>query len=242
MVDSVSPFLLLPTAEKEPLRTPDDVTHILRLHQLGWSAKRIAREIGCAKNTVKRYLAPGGWAPAKPPVRPSRLDGLAHWLAARFRQRAGNADVVRQDLRREHGQRLLGAAGRRARSHASVPLASGAQGAVAGAAGQADVTPIVCYPVATQRRRTSARRCRPAGYAAGMVGAVVASRRAASRNSSHTRATCLGSVLMLPMARRNTYRSPSFVCDRNASPVALTACMMRSFNVLAASPDRPAGA
>ena len=103
MVDSVSPFPLLPTAERESLRTPDDVAVILRLHQLGWGAKRIAREVGCAKNTVKRYLAQGGWAPTKPPVRPGRLDGLADWLAERFRQHAGNADVVRQDLQREHG-------------------------------------------------------------------------------------------------------------------------------------------
>ncbi len=31
------------------------------------------------------------------------VSGLADWLAARFRQHAGNADVVRQDLLREHG-------------------------------------------------------------------------------------------------------------------------------------------
>ena len=103
MLDPASPFPRLPTAEREPLRTPDEVAVILRLHALGWGAKRIAREVGCAKNTVKRYLAHGAWAPAVRPVRIGRLDGLEAWLATRFTQHRGNADVVRQDLAREHG-------------------------------------------------------------------------------------------------------------------------------------------
>lgn len=103
MPDLVAPFPHLPPAEREPLRTPDDVAVILRLHELGWGAKRIAREVGCSKNTVKRYLARGAWAPARSPVRPGRLAGLTEWVAERFRQHRGNADVVRQDLVREHG-------------------------------------------------------------------------------------------------------------------------------------------
>ena len=103
MLDPMSPFPHLPPAEREPLRTPDDVAVILRLHELGWGAKRIAREVGCSKNTVKRYLAQGVWTPARPPVRPGQLAALTDWLADRFRQHRGNADVVRQDLRREHG-------------------------------------------------------------------------------------------------------------------------------------------
>ncbi|TIS04962.1 MAG: IS21 family transposase, partial [Mesorhizobium sp.] len=31
------------------------------------------------------------------------LEGLEDWLAERFRQHRGNADVVRQELAREHG-------------------------------------------------------------------------------------------------------------------------------------------
>lgn len=103
MLDPASPFPRLPTAERAPLRTPDEVAVILRLHALGWGAKRIAREVGCAKNTVKRYLARGAWTPASRPVRAGRLDGLEAWLAARFTQHRGHADVVRQDLVREHG-------------------------------------------------------------------------------------------------------------------------------------------
>lgn len=103
MPDLVSPFPHLPPAERESLRTPDDVAVILRLHELGWGAKRIAREVGCSKNTVKRYLAQGQWRPARPPARPGQLAALTEWLADRFRQHRGNADVVRQDLIREHG-------------------------------------------------------------------------------------------------------------------------------------------
>jgi transposase len=105
------PFPISPRAEAPPpagadgelVRTPDDVAVILRLHQLGWGTKRIAREVGCARNTVKRYLAQGTWAPVATRERPKTLDALADWVAERFRQHHGNADVVRQDLLREHG-------------------------------------------------------------------------------------------------------------------------------------------
>ena len=108
---AASPFPLSPSvpapvpggADGEPVRTPDDVAVILRLHQLGWGAKRIAREVGCARNTVKRYLADGVWAPVRTRERPKTLDPLADWVAERFGQHRGNADVVRQDLLREHG-------------------------------------------------------------------------------------------------------------------------------------------
>jgi transposase len=52
---------------------------------------------------VKRYLEAGGWVAYRTPRRARRLDGLEGWLAERFRRHRGNADVVRQDLAREHG-------------------------------------------------------------------------------------------------------------------------------------------
>jgi transposase len=85
------------------IKEPDDVAVMLRLSQLGWGTKRIARELGCQRNTVKRYLKQGGWQPYGSPSRASKLDGLQDWLAERFKQHGGNADVVRQDLKREHG-------------------------------------------------------------------------------------------------------------------------------------------
>ena len=38
---------------------PDEVTAMLRLRKLGWGSKRIARELGCSRTTVKRYV--GRW-------------------------------------------------------------------------------------------------------------------------------------------------------------------------------------
>jgi transposase len=58
--------------------------------------------MGCSKNTVRRYLRGGGWVAYKQPQRESALRGLGPWLAERFQQHRGNADVVRQDLEREH--------------------------------------------------------------------------------------------------------------------------------------------
>jgi len=61
------PFPISPAprapADGEPVRTPDDVAVILRLHAVGWGAKYLAAEVGCARNAVKRHLATGRWAP-----------------------------------------------------------------------------------------------------------------------------------------------------------------------------------
>lgn len=89
--------------ERETITPPEDVTVMLRLAQLGWGAKRIARELGCERNTVKRYLRQGGWQPYGSPKRASKLDGLQDWLAENFKKHAGNADVVRQELKTVHG-------------------------------------------------------------------------------------------------------------------------------------------
>ena len=87
----------------ETMLAPDEVAAMVRLHGLGWGTKRIAGELGCSRNTVKRYLSAGGWVAIRQPRRPRRLDGLEEWLAERFRRHRGNCDVVRQDLQREHG-------------------------------------------------------------------------------------------------------------------------------------------
>ena len=39
---------------------PDDVSAILRFNELGRGSKRIARELGISRNTVKDYVAAGG--------------------------------------------------------------------------------------------------------------------------------------------------------------------------------------
>ncbi len=51
------------TGEARAMHTPDDVQAMLKLVSLGWGAKRIAKEVGCSRNTVRRYLRHG-----RPPV------------------------------------------------------------------------------------------------------------------------------------------------------------------------------
>lgn len=79
---------------------------MLALKACGWGTKRIAAELGCGRNTVKRWLAEGGWRAAAPVARVKALDGLEAWLAERFRRHAGNADVVRQELAAEKGMEV----------------------------------------------------------------------------------------------------------------------------------------
>lgn len=88
------------------MKTPDDVSAMARLKALGWGSKRIAAELGCSRNTVKRWLREGEWRPLSIPSRSKKLDGLSDFLAERFRRHAGNADVVRQELFEEKGIRV----------------------------------------------------------------------------------------------------------------------------------------
>jgi len=84
-------------------RTPEEVSAMLALQARGWGTKRIASELGCSRNTVKRWLSEGGWRSMSPVSRSKSLDGLEDWLSDRFRRHAGNADVVRQELLTEKG-------------------------------------------------------------------------------------------------------------------------------------------
>src|SRR4051794_8131770 len=93
----------LKMARGQEMREPEEVVTMLRLHRLGWGSKRIAAQLGCSRNTVKRYLRLGGWPGAKELQRPSKLAGLEAWLAERFERHRGNADVIRQELAAERG-------------------------------------------------------------------------------------------------------------------------------------------
>lgn len=100
-------------AEVNPLRRevcgaremlePEAVTTIVRLGRSGWGAKRIAKMLGIARNTVRRYLGAGGPVPYRQPRRGGVLGGHEAWLRAQFLQHRGNCDVVRQQLIRELG-------------------------------------------------------------------------------------------------------------------------------------------
>jgi transposase len=89
-------------ARRQEMREPEEVVAMLRLHRLGWGSKRIAAQLGCSRNTVKRYLRLGGWRASQMPPRTRQLAGLEAWLAERFERHRGNADVIRQELIAEH--------------------------------------------------------------------------------------------------------------------------------------------
>jgi transposase len=90
----------------ERMLAPEAVTTMLRLRELGWGIKRIAREVGCAKATVRRWVNAGGFVAYRRAQRPGVLVPLESWMAERFRAHCGNADVVRQELASEHGIRV----------------------------------------------------------------------------------------------------------------------------------------
>lgn len=82
---------------------PQEVQRMLVLQAQGWGAKRISKELGCSRNTVREYLRSGGWKPMDVSGRVGSLEPHLAWLEQRLRQHKGNADVVRQELQRELG-------------------------------------------------------------------------------------------------------------------------------------------
>lgn len=98
-------FPVIDAAGRQVMETPEDVAQMLRLKVAGLGVKAIAFKMGCSRNTVRRYLRAGGWVAYKRPERRGVLCGLEPWLAERLQQHRGNADVVRQDLERQHGVR-----------------------------------------------------------------------------------------------------------------------------------------
>ena len=76
---------------------------ILCLRDLGLGMKKISREIKVSRNTVRRYSRSGGWEPYKRTTRGGQLSGLESWLEAEFIKHHGNCDVLRQELKRQHG-------------------------------------------------------------------------------------------------------------------------------------------
>lgn len=90
-------------SRREAMLEPDEVTAMLRLNKLGWGTKRLAREFGCSRTTVRRYVEAGRWRGYRRAARPTKLSKHEAWLRERFFRHGGNADVVRQDLARELG-------------------------------------------------------------------------------------------------------------------------------------------
>ena len=78
----------------------ESVRQIEQLAMLGWQAKRIARQLGMRRETVRRYLRGGEAAKVQLRPRAWRLDESQRALAVRLLDgpAAGNAVVVRRLL------------------------------------------------------------------------------------------------------------------------------------------------
>jgi len=98
------------TAEKEratltvPMVDPEIVVQIRVLHELGWGSKRIARELGIARNSVRRYLREGSGAETQTRPGAWTLDDEQRAMARALLDGAaeGNAVVVKRLLAEEH--------------------------------------------------------------------------------------------------------------------------------------------
>src|SRR5687767_7743220 len=83
-----------------PMLDPEVVSRIRLLHRMGWGAKRIAREVGAARNSVRRYLREGAAAEKQERPGARKLDAGQEATARALLDgpAEGNAVVVRRLL------------------------------------------------------------------------------------------------------------------------------------------------
>jgi transposase len=83
-----------------PMIEPDSVRQVKDLHRQGWGTKRIARELGLARNTVKRYLRLGAAAERqeRPAARCLDAEGVALAVKLFDTEAQGNAVVLTELL------------------------------------------------------------------------------------------------------------------------------------------------
>ncbi|UJR87352.1 Hypothetical protein I5071_1440 (plasmid) [Sandaracinus amylolyticus] len=89
-------------AEEVEMVEPEVVRQMRALSELGWGAKRIAQELGVARNTVRRYLRGGAAAEVqqRPGARVLDPDARAEARQLFATTAAGNAVVVTRELHR----------------------------------------------------------------------------------------------------------------------------------------------
>lgn len=76
---------------------------MMRLHELGWGAKRLSKEFGSARNAVRRHLRAGGSVGFEKPERRTAFGGSDKWLRERIFRHRGKEDAVCPELASEHG-------------------------------------------------------------------------------------------------------------------------------------------
>lgn len=129
------PVASAPPEPVEPVRRSQRVLRydqVRRLHQEGKSIRRIAKELGLSRGTVRRYLREDqcpDWKPGKP--RPTQLDGFREYVDRRIQEGCRNAAALHRELtaqgcttaydatRRFVTRRLAAAGQKRERSNAA---------------------------------------------------------------------------------------------------------------------------
>jgi len=86
------------SAEERMLRA-DLVREIVARSERGEGVKRIARELGVDRKTVRRWLRLGGWRPRPPQRRGRQLDRFAEFIERRAPEVGFNAVVLDRELR-----------------------------------------------------------------------------------------------------------------------------------------------
>ena len=75
-----------------------EVSQVFALRNLGWGMRRIARELGIARNTVREWLHEGEGREYKREKRMSFGDRHYFWIQGQVNEGVRNADVLRQKL------------------------------------------------------------------------------------------------------------------------------------------------
>lgn len=75
-----------------------EVAQVFALRAMGWGMRRIGRELGVARNTVRDWLRGGEGREYGHERRQGFLDRHYFWIQSRFQAGVRNADVLRQEL------------------------------------------------------------------------------------------------------------------------------------------------
>ena len=78
----------------------DQTMDILLLHKQGHSIRRIARDSGHSRNTVRRAVREGAPRPFHTPSRPSKLDPFKDYLRERFQEHGLSGVRLTQEIQR----------------------------------------------------------------------------------------------------------------------------------------------
>jgi transposase len=76
----------------------DSVREMLARARRGEGAKRIARELGVDRKTVKRWLRLGAWQPRRHQPRPRPIDGFVKFIEQRGPEVGWNGVVLYREL------------------------------------------------------------------------------------------------------------------------------------------------